>query len=156
MRPAPDPRSDTHAPTRAGSGWLRAVPDADSTQLLGPQHAELTSFFTSVGFLTPEQDAAIESKWYDMRGPERFASRGQASQAASTHARLEEQLNARQRAWAATTMRARDAAGDAAHALSVRDLIGVGMSQEAYDELVAPWALVMGPVHPADTDPRSR
>jgi hypothetical protein len=153
MPGALDPRTAMHAPAGTKAPWLRTVPDTDPSQVLGPQHAELTALIRAVARLTPEQDTAIESKWYDMRGPARFASRGEASQAASTHQRLEEQLNARQRAWAASDFRSRDAAGDAAHALSVRDLIGAGLAQSSYDELVAPWASVMGVVHPDDAIP---
>lgn len=151
MPGALDPRSAMHASVRTEPAWLRAIPDADPAEVLGPQHEALTALIKMVGRLTAEQDVAIESKWYDMRGPARFSSRGEASQAANTHQRLEAQLNARQRAWAASNLRSRDAAGDAAHALAVRDLIGSGLSQSAYDELVAPWASVMGPVHPEDS-----
>lgn len=153
MHGALDPRSAMHAPAHTKAPWLRAVPDADPKQILGPQHAELTALIRAVARLTPEQDTAIESKWYDMRGPARFSSRGEASQAASMHERLEWQLNARQRAWSASEFRSRDAAGDAAHALSVRDLIGSGLSQSSYDELVAPWVSVMGVLHPDDAAP---
>lgn len=148
-----DPRSATHTTGHRENGWLRAVPDADPARIFGPQHAALTALIKAVARLTPDQDDAIEARWYDMRGPARFRSRGEASQTASAHGRLEEQLNARQRAWAASTLRARDAAGDAAHALAVRDLIGSGLSQSSYDELVAPWVDVMGPVHPQDARP---
>ena len=48
---------------------------------------------------------------------------------------------------------ARDAAGAAAGALVVRDLIGQhGFTQEHYDLLTAPWATVIGRVHPDDAD----
>lgn len=155
MPGAPDPRSAMHARARSATPWLRAVPDADMAQVLGPQHAAIAALIKAVSRLSQEQDTAIESRWYDMRGPQRFTSRGEASQAASVHQRLEEQLNARQRVWAASNFRSRDAAGDAAHALAVRDLIGSGLSQSSYDELVAPWASVMGPAHPDDSpDPQ--
>ena len=60
-------------------------------------------------------------------------------------------------AWTATRNVARDtaqdAARDAASALVVRDLIGQhGFTQAHYDALVGPWALVIGPVHPDDSD----
>lgn len=155
MPGALDPRSAMHASARTASPWRSAGPDSDPEQVLGPQHAALNALIAAVARLTPEQDVAIEARWYDMRGPARFRSRGEASQAASAHERLEEQLNARQRAWAASGFRSRDAAGDAAHALAVRDLIGSGLSQSAYDELVLPWASVMGPVHPDDAGPAS-
>lgn len=150
MSGALDPRSALHAPARRQPPWLRAVPDVDSAQLLGPQHAAIADLIRAVTRLTPEQDAEIEARWYSMRGSARFRARGQASQAASRHGRLEAQLNARQRAWAASNGRSRDAAGDAAHALAVRDLIGGEFPSAAYDELVNPWASVMGAAHPED------
>jgi hypothetical protein len=52
---------------------------------------------------------------------------------------------ARDAAWAAAWAAARDAAWAAA-ALVVRDLVSV----EHYTTLTAPWASVMGPVHPDD------
>ena len=58
---------------------------------------------------------------------------------------------ARGAAWGAAWDAARGAASDAALALVVRDLIGQhGFTQEHYDTLTAPWARVIGPVHPAD------
>lgn len=153
MPGALDPRSATHTTTRTDAPWLRPVPDLEPEQTFGPQHRALTALIKAVAWLSPDQDAQIEATWYGMRGPARFAARGQASQVASDHDRLEEQLNARQRTWAASNFRARDAAGDAAHALAVRDLIGSGFTQAAYDELVGPWVSVMGPVHPQDPAP---
>ena len=148
MTEALDPRSAYHA-THA-SPRLRAVPSPRSEQVFGPQHAAISALIAAVATLTPEQDDAIESRWFDLRGPDRFVARGRASEAASAHGRLEAQFNARQRAWSASEMKCRDAAGDAAHALAVRDLIGGSFERSAYDELVEPWQSVMGPAHPDD------
>ena len=153
MPGALDPRAAMHASARTSLPHLRAVPDADPARTLGPQHHAVLALIGALAQVTPEQDDAIESRWYDQRGPDRFVARGQASSAASRSGRLEAQLNARQRTWSATTLKGRDAAGDAAHALSVRDLIGPAFPQECYDQLVSPWAGVMGPVHPEDGAP---
>ncbi|WP_153506064.1 hypothetical protein [Cumulibacter manganitolerans] len=149
MSGALDPRSAYHAAART-TPRLRAVPDPHPEATFGPQHAEITALISAVAGVTPEQDEAIETRWFDLRGPGRFVARGRASEAASAHGRLEAQFNARQRAWSASALKCRDAAGDAAHALAVRDLIGGSFDRSAYDELVAPWATVMGPVHPED------
>lgn len=152
MPGAIDPRSDLHASARSARARLRSVPDADPQAVLGPQHEALSALIAAVTRLTPEQDASIESAWYDGRGPHRFTARGLASQVASANGRLEAQMNARQRTWAASAHKCRDAAGDAAHALAVRDLVGAEFTREAYDELMRPWVSVMGPAHPADGD----
>jgi len=59
---------------------------------------------------------------------------------------------ARATAWDAALDAARGAAGDAAGALLLRDLIGQapGWDQDAYDLLTGPWRQVIGPVHPDD------
>jgi len=49
---------------------------------------------------------------------------------------------------------ARDAAWDAARALTVRDLIGDTFTQAHYDALTGPWRKTLGPLHPDDTDIR--
>lgn len=150
MPGALDPRSAMHAATRPIVPRLRAVPDLHSPPTFGPQHEAVTALIAALTQVTPEQDAAIESAWYAQRGPGRFTARGQASQAASANGRLEAQIIARQQAWSASVAKCRDAAGDAAHALAVRDLIGPAFSKESYQELIAPWVSVMGPVHPDD------
>lgn len=149
MPGALDPRSAMHASARSRPR-LRAVPHVDPEHVFGPEHAAVAALIKALTRISPEQDDAIEARWYDLRGAGRFAARGQASSAASTHGRLEAQINARQQTWSTSSLKCRDAAGDAAHALAVRDLIGQGFSREAYDELVEPWASVMGPPHPDD------
>ena len=48
------------------------------------------------------------------------------------------------------------AASMAATALCVRDLIGShGLPQAHYDTLTAPWATIIGPVHPDDAPVQS-
>lgn len=152
MTTAPDPRSvhhRLHQPNRSASR-LTVVPPPDPAALYGPQHQAITAMMQAVQRIRPEQDRAVERYWYDHRGPHRFAARGAASQAASAAGRLEAQIYARQQVWSASESLARDAAGDAAHALAVRDLISEQFPQEAYDELVRPWASIMGGVHPDD------
>ncbi|GAB3306412.1 hypothetical protein EK0264_05775 [Epidermidibacterium keratini] len=152
MATAPDARSvhhRPHQPTRAGAR-LQAVPDPAPSDLYGPQHTEIERLIGAVRRISTDDDRAVERYWYNHRGAQRFAARGAASQVASAMGRLEAQIFARQQVWAASDNLSRDAAGDAAHALAVRDLIGETFPQQAYDELVAPWASVMGGVHPED------
>lgn len=148
-----DPRSihqRSTGPHRAGVARLRPLPSVPAEQLFGPQHAAIQALIGAASRIGEDQDRAIEREWYQHRGTGRFASRGAASQVASTAGRLDAQIHARQQAWAAADLACRDAVGDAAHALAVRDLICDDFTQEQYDALVEPWAAVMGPVHPDD------
>lgn len=53
--------------------------------------------------------------------------------------------------WVVAPYAAGNAAGDAARALVIRDLIGQhGFTQAHYDILTSPWRKVIGPVHPDD------
>lgn len=151
--PAGDPRTASPMTAPHGGPRLRAVPDLRSEPSFGPQHAHVTALIRALDQVSSEQDQAIEAAWYDLRGPRRFAARGVASDAAQQHGRLDAQLEARQQTWSASNLRCRDAAGDAALALVVRDLIGSAVPQDAYDQLTSPWAHVMGPVHPDDAPP---
>lgn len=152
MATAPDARSVQHRPHQAAyaGSRLKAVPDPVPSELYGPQHTEIERLISAVRRIGSDDDRAVERYWYEHRGAERFAARGAASQVASTTGRLEAQIFARQQVWSASDNLSRDAAGDAAHALAVRDLIGDTFPQSAYNELVAPWASVMGGVHPDD------
>lgn len=148
-----DPRSIHQrgaGPHPAGVARLRPLPSAPAEQLFGPQHAAIQALIGAACRIGEDQDRAIEREWYRHRGTGRFASRGAASQVASAAGRLDAQIHARQQAWAAADLACRDAIGDAAHALAVRDLISEGFTQAQYDALVGPWAIVMGPAHPED------
>ncbi|PRZ29216.1 hypothetical protein CLV47_13510 [Antricoccus suffuscus] len=129
---------------------LRAVPKIDPRERFGPQYAELTRLVETAATIEPEQGRAIENTWYQHRGRRRFAARSAASSAAAKAGRLICQIDARQAAWSASELPSRDAAGDAAHALAVRDLIGEIFTHEDYDELVLPWVATMGAIHPQD------
>ena len=144
------PRRAQPSPREAARARLRAVPKVDPRERFGPQYAELTKLVEAARTVDQQQAHAIEDKWYQRRGRRRFAARSAASSAAAKSDRLICQIDARQAAWSATDLPSRDAAGDAAHALAVRDLIGEIFTREDYDELLWPWASVMGPVHPQD------
>lgn len=146
-----DLRTAAPAGARPSGPRLRPVPDLRSPEDLGPQHAHIVALIRALAGVSAEQDQQIEAVWYELRGPRRFAARGTISDSASRSGRLEAQLQARQRTWAASSLRCRDAAADAALALVVRDLVGTGPAHEAYDQLTWPWASVMGPAHPDDT-----
>ncbi|WP_106848633.1 hypothetical protein [Blastococcus sp. Marseille-P5729] len=149
-----DPRAVPSATTPPRGPRPHPVPDPHTPVDMGPQHAQLASLIRSLATVSQEQDEAIAAAWYELRGSRRFAARGAVSDAASRHGRLDAQLEARQRAWSASTLRCRDAAADAALALVVRDLVGSVVSKDAYDQLTRPWARVMGPVHPDDAPAR--
>lgn len=148
------PRRLQSAARDAARARLRAVPKIDPRERFGPQHADLGRLVEVAGAVDPELARAIEDKWYRHRGRRRFAARSAASSAAAKSDRLICQIDARQAAWSASDLPSRDAAGDAAHALAVRDLIGEIFTHEDYDELVWPWAFAMGVVHPDDAAPR--
>lgn len=146
-------RRAPHAARSAGRGRLRSVPQLSPRERYGPQYDHLERLIATAARLSPEQARAIEDKWYQHRGRRRFAARSAASSAAAKSDRLICQIDARHAAWSASELPSRDAAGDAAHALTVRDLIGAQFTREDYDELILPWVSVMGAVHPDDGPP---
>lgn len=148
------PRRLDSAARDAARERLRAVPKIDPRERFGPQYADLGRLIETAGAVDQELGRLIEDKWYEHRGRRRFAARSAASSAAAKCDRLICQIDARQAAWSASDQPSRDAAGDAAHALAVRDLIGETFTREDYDELVWPWAFAMGVVHPDDEPPR--
>jgi hypothetical protein len=113
--------------------YLRSVEitDAELAKTFGPQWESIVALVRTAATITPQQ-------WYEL------AAAWDAALAAARDA-------ARDAAWDAAWDAARDAAWDAAWALVVRDLIGQhGFTAEHYQLLTAPWAAVMGKVHPND------
>ena len=152
--PPRQPRRALNEPLRGSPrSGLRAVPELDPRARFGPQYAEITRLIEAVEHVTVEQSQVIEREWYQHRGRRRFAARSAASSVAAKSDRLICQIDARQMAWSSSDLPCRDAAGDAAHALAVRDLAGPIFSQGDYDELVGPWVSVMDPLHPDDVQP---
>lgn len=123
---------------------LRPVPQIDPAAKFGPQYRAILNLVSAAEAIDLEKSREIEQLWYHNRGRDRFAARSAASAAASKAGRLVCQIDARQAAWSATPLACRDAAGDAAHALAVRDCIDDSFTQADYDILIKPWAQVLG------------
>lgn len=123
---------------------LRPAPNIKPEKKFGPQYLAIMHLVSAVETIDAEHSHEIEQLWYQRRGRDRFAARSAASAAASKAGRLVCQIDARQAAWSATQLACRDAAGDAAHALAVRDCIDDAFTQADYDILVEPWADVLG------------
>lgn len=125
-------------------------------QAFGPQGEQVAALIDRAGKLTVDEVEKLGAAWY--------ADGHAAGDAVWDTARVARHvaLVARDAAWDAvwdaagdaaqfaardvTGVVARFAAGDAALALVVRDLI----SKEHYDLLTGPWAQVIGPAHPDD------
>ena len=121
------------------------VPDITDEMLadtFGPQWAEIVALVRRSAILTADESSKLVA----------------ASRAISFDARCDARNVASDAAWFADrTARwgaAEEAAGDAAGALVLRDVIGHhrhhGFTQATYDVLTGAWAQVIGPAHPDD------
>jgi hypothetical protein len=130
----------------------------------GPQTAAIKVLIARARILTGDELAALAAAWHaTWNGTWAAWDAAQyAVRAARDDARYIAMIAARDAAMAAVRVAARDAryaawatagdaAGAAALALAVRDLIGQhGFTQDHYDTLTGPWALVAGQAHPDD------
>jgi hypothetical protein len=122
--------------------------------IYGPQTATILALIERAHTLTPDELTALAAAWdvvaRDAAWNARDAAWDAARMNASRHA-WDAVIAARHAARHAAMTTVRDAAGDvalaagdAALALAVRDLI----PRTAYDALTGPWARTIGPVHP--------
>ena len=121
---------------------LTVVREVDAHQALGPQGEQVAALIDRAGKLTVD-----ESEKLDAAG----VAAGDAAWVAAENAARDAAWNAaRDAAWNAVEnavrVAARYAAGDAALALVVRDII----TKEHYDLLTGPWAQAIGSAHPDD------
>ncbi len=137
------------------------VSDADLEVTFGPQWRRVVALVRRAARLTPEElntaraaareaawDAARAAGWEAAWDTARAAARGAGWEAAWDAARA-----AAWAAWAAAAARAddawaaaRDAAGAAACAIAVSDLVGQhGLTQDHIDTLMQPWIAAVGP-----------
>lgn len=115
------------------------ITDADLAETFGPQWKEVRALVRRASALSADEEAQLSASWDTAGRTARRAARDAAWSAAGDAS------------WRAYWYAARGAAVGATRALIVRDLIGQhGFTQEHYDTLTAPWAQVIGKVHPDD------
>lgn len=141
-----DDKATTWPQVRERLGHIE-VTDADLAETLGPQWEHVVALVRRAAVLTDDEAQRLGAAWAAAREAAR-----EAAEVAEIAAWYAARAAARAVARVATHgFAARVAAGDAARALVVRDLIGQhGFTQENYDLLTGPWASVIGPVHPDD------
>lgn len=145
---------------------LTVVREVDAYQALGPQGEQVAALIDRAGQLTVDESEKLGAAWY----ADGYAAGDAVWDAVWDTARVARYvaLVARDAAWDAVWDAAGDAAqfaardvagvvarfaaGDAALALVVRDLI----SKEHYDLLTGPWVQVIGPAHPDDETTRNQ
>jgi hypothetical protein len=117
----------------------------------GPQSQECAALIDRAGRLTADEIERLNAAWFavgDIVGDIVGDTSWNAARDAACDA---DRYAAWDAAWVAAWTAARAAAGDAAAALSIRDLIGQGrFTQAHYDLLTSPWRSVIGPLHADD------
>ena len=132
------------------------ITDADLADTFGPQWDAIVALVRRAAVLTPDEAERLAAAWAAARAVARVAAWDAAWVAAKAAgaARVATWLAAR---YAGDAQYggdvARDAAGAAAGALVMRDLIGQHcFTQQHYDLLTKPWRTAIGPVHPDDAE----
>lgn len=123
------------------------------TMQYGPQTAEIEALLARARTLTAGAALMLSTEWYAAR----YALRAEAWDAVGDSVldarRGAARGAARDAAWIAVPGAERYAVWDATLALVARDLITpAGFTQEHYDLLTRPVALVIGKVHPEDEE----
>jgi hypothetical protein len=146
--------NDTKGRTQAEvQDYLRSVEidDAELAKTFGPQWESIVALVRTAATITPQQGNELDAAWDAAGDAARAAAWDAAWAAAGATAWAAARVAAGVAARVAAGVAAWDAAGVAAWALVVRDLIGQhGFTAEHYQLLTAPWAAVMGKVHPND------
>jgi hypothetical protein len=133
----------TRSPNKRAFLAVDVVEELPAHMVFGPQGEHVVRLIDRAARLTGDEAKQMSATW------------AAAWDAAPCAALCAARATAREAAWDAARNAARfvfgGAAGDAAMALVVRDLIGSsGFSQAHYDSLTGPWRKVIGPVHPDD------
>ena len=117
--------------------------------VFGPQWAEIVALVRRAAVLTEDETARLGAVRLSASGSELYMAWSSARDATALGtARLAGSIAAM---GAALGSGVRNAVGDAATALAIRDRIGhYSFTQEHYDLLTEAWATAIGPVHPDD------
>ena len=120
---------------------------------LTPQGEYIVALIGRAKNLTGMEAANLSSVWSDTWCDAWYDARDASWYAAQDAFRSSAWFSAQDVAQYATEYAAGDAAGGAAVALVVRDLISPdGFTQEHYDILTGPWRQIIGPIHPDDDE----
>lgn len=157
--------NDSKATTRDDvTEWLRtatSITDAELSEVFGPQWEPIIDLIRRAAVLTSDEvealDVVMDAAWYGIWEVVMTSALGAALVVSREDTWDASLLATRSAALASVLPATRAAAGAATRAatgaLAVRDLIGQhGFRQEHYDTLTAPWATVIGKVHPEDGD----
>jgi hypothetical protein len=148
-------------PNKRAAAAFRTVEERPAHELFGPQGEAVVALIARARTVTDEEAsglyaaryAARYATWDATRDAAEYAAWVAAWVAAGDAARYAARDAARDAAEYAAWVAAWDAAGDAAAALVLRDIVGTkDWTQDVYDLLTAPWAKVIGRVHPDDRD----